>query len=129
MPLMRIDMFRGRSAEDIERILDISYRVMLDAFGAPEGDRYQVVSQHEAYEMKILDTGLGIERSDEVLVFSLVTRPRTEEQKKVFYADLVHELHEQLGIRQEDVMVNLSVNSDADWSFGHGRAQFLTGEL
>ncbi|MFT8648976.1 MAG: tautomerase family protein [Bifidobacterium psychraerophilum] len=122
-------MFRGRSAEDIERILDISYRVMLDAFGAPEGDRYQVVSQHEAYEMKILDTGLGIERSDEVLVFSLVTRPRTEEQKKVFYADLVHELHGQLGIRQEDVMVNLSVNSDADWSFGHGRAQFLTGEL
>jgi hypothetical protein len=74
-------------------------------------------------------TALGIERSDEVLVFSLVTRPCTEEQKKMFYADLVHELHEQLCVRQEDVMVNLSVNSDADWSFGPGRAQFLTGEL
>jgi len=26
-------------------------------------------------------------------------------------------------------MVTLVENSDEDWSFGHGRAQFLTGEL
>jgi hypothetical protein len=26
-------------------------------------------------------------------------------------------------------MVSCMVNSDEDWSFGHGRAQFLTGEL
>lgn len=129
MPLMKIDMLKGRKESEIKQILDISYRVMLDAFGAPEGDRYQVVTQHESYEMQILDTGLGFTRTEKVLVFSLTTRPRTREQKETFYRNLVQELSDQIGTRPEDVMINLTVNSDDDWSFGDGKAQFLTGEL
>lgn len=129
MPLMKIDMLKGRPESEIKQILDISYRVMLAAFDAPEGDRYQIVTQHEPYEMQVLDTGLGIERSAKVLVFSLVTRPRTEAQKTTFYTQLVKALHAELQLRPEDVMINLTVNRDADWSFGNGRAQFLTGEL
>jgi malonate semialdehyde decarboxylase len=30
---------------------------------------------------------------------------------------------------QIDVVVSLVANSDADWTFGNGPAQFLTGEL
>ncbi|BBM18134.1 putative tautomerase YolI [Enterococcus avium] len=129
MPLMKIDMIKGRTEKEIKQILDISYQVMLNAFHAPEGDRYQIVNQHEAYEMQILDTGLDFKRTGQVIVFSLVTRPRTTEEKQTFYSQLVKELNEQLGIRTEDVMINLTVNSDEDWSFGFGRAQFLTGEL
>ena len=129
MPLMKIDMLKGRKESEIKQILDISYRVMLDAFGAPEGDRYQVVTQHEPYEMQTLDTGLGFTRTEKVLVFSLTTRPRTREQKETFYRNLVQELSDQIGTRPEDVMINLTVNSDDDWSFGDGKAQFLTGEL
>jgi hypothetical protein len=33
------------------------------------------------------------------------------------------------GIEQNDIVVSLVANSDADWSFGNGQAQFLTGEL
>lgn len=129
MPLMKIDMIKGRTEKEIKQILDISYQVMINAFHAPEGDRYQIVNQHEAYEMQILDTGLDFKRTGQVIVFSLVTRPRTTEEKQTFYSQLVKELNEQLGIRTEDVMINLTVNSDEDWSFGFGRAQFLTGEL
>ncbi|MGP5428027.1 tautomerase family protein [Enterococcus malodoratus] len=129
MPLMKIDLIKGRTEKEIKQILDISYQVMINAFHAPEGDRYQIVNQHEAYEMQILDTGLDFKRTGQVIVFSLVTRPRTTEEKQTFYSQLVKELNEQLGIRTEDVMINLTVNSDEDWSFGFGRAQFLTGEL
>lgn len=129
MPLMKIDMIKGRNEDEIKEILDISYQVMLEAFHAPEGDRYQIVTQHEPFEMQILDTGLGFERTDQVIVFSLTTRPRTSEEKQNFYSQLVKELEDQLGIKPEDVMINLTVNSDEDWSFGFGRAQFLTGEL
>lgn len=129
MPLMKIDMLQGRSETEIKQILDVSYEIMLDAFDAPVGDRYQIVTQHAPYEMQILDTGLGIERTDKVLIFSLVTRPRTEPQKQAFYKNLVTALHDKLGIAETDVMINLSVNSDADWSFGNGEAQFLTGKL
>ncbi|MGX7204057.1 tautomerase family protein [Enterococcus pingfangensis] len=129
MPLVKIDMIKGRSNEEIKEILDISYEVMLEAFEAPKGDRYQIVTQHEPYEMQIQDTGLGIERTDEIIVFSLTTRYRTEEQKKLFYKKLVTRLHESIGIRVEDIMINLVTNSDADWSFFSGNAQFLNGEL
>lgn len=129
MPLMQIDMIKGRNEDEIKEILDISYQVMLEAFHAPEGDRYQIVNQHEPFEMQILDTGLGFERTNQVIVFSLTTRPRTSEEKQNFYSQLVKELEDQLGIKPEDVMINLTVNSDEDWSFGFGRAQFLTGEL
>lgn len=122
-------MIKGRQQEEIEEILKISYRVMLEAFDAPIGDRYQIVSQHEPYEMQILDTGLGFERTKDVLLFSLITRPRTTEQKKQFYHNLVTALNDELGIRKEDVMINLVVNDDEDWSFAFGKAQFLTGEL
>jgi hypothetical protein len=33
------------------------------------------------------------------------------------------------GMEAGDVMVSIVTNTDADWSFGNGRAQFLTGEL
>ena len=126
---MKIDMIKGRAPEDIQAILDISYKVMLEAFDAPVGDRYQIVNQHEPYEMQILDTGLGFERTKDVLLFSLITRPRTTEQKKQFYHNLVTALNDELGIRKEDIMINLVVNADEDWSFAFGKAQFLTGEL
>ena len=129
MPLMKIDMIKGRNQEEITKILDISYRVMLEAFGAPEGDHYQIVSQHEDYEMQILDTGLGIKRTNQVLVFSLITRFRTVDQKQTFYRNLVSQLNDKLGIRSEDIMINLVVNQDADWSFFNGDAQFLIGAL
>ena len=102
-------MIKGRNQEVITKILDISYQVMLEAFGAPEGDRYQIVSQHEEYEMQILDTGLGITRTNQVLVFSLVTRFRTVDQKQIFYRNLVAQLNEELGIRSEDIMINLGL--------------------
>lgn len=130
MPLMKLDMIKDSySTDEITQILEISYRVMLEAFEAPEGDRYQIVTQHEIFEMQILDTGLGVNRTDKVIVFSLVTRPRTVEQKVNFYKELVSRLNENLGIRPEDIMINLTVNSDEDWSFFGGKAQFLTGDL
>lgn len=129
MPLMKIDVIKGRTQTEIKQILDISYDVMLTTFNAPLGDRYQIVNQHEPYEMQILDTGLGVTRTEEVVVFTIITRPRTQQQKLSFYETLVSELHSQLGIRKADIMFSLIENTDDDWSFFNGEAQFLNGAL
>lgn len=129
MPLIKLDMIKGREKEEIKSILDITYNVMLDAFQAPKGDKYLIVNQHQDYEMEILDTGLGIERTDDVIVFTIVSRPRTKEQKTTFYKNLVNTLHEKVGIRKEDIMISLVENTDENWSFFNGEAQFLTGDL
>lgn len=68
MPLIKVDLIKGREPEEIKQILDVAHQVVLEAFHVPEGDRYQVVTQHEPYEMIMKDTGLGFERSDNVIL-------------------------------------------------------------
>lgn len=129
MPLMRIDVIKGHDEAYLKKMLDVAYEVQLDTFHTPKGDRYQILTQHDPFEMQILDTGLGIDRTKDVIVFNLVTRPRTTKDKQAFYQKLAERLHDELNIRKEDVIVSLVSNNDDDWSFGNGEAQFLTGKL
>ncbi|PPC87213.1 MAG: tautomerase family protein [Hyphomicrobium sp.] len=129
MPLLRFDLIQGRSDEDLRALLDAAHRAMLAAFNVPPGDRYQIVNEHAASRMLIEDTGLGIRRTDKVVFLQVTTRPRPRAMKEEFYRLLVEELDKSCGIAPSDVVVSMISNTDEDWSFGHGRAQFLTGEL
>ncbi|MEG6507489.1 tautomerase family protein [Methyloligella sp. 2.7D] len=129
MPLIKIDTIEGRTEEESQALLDATHRAVLAAFKVPEGDRYQILSEHPAEHMKIEDTGLGIQRTRDVVFFQITTRPRPKDQKEAFYRLLTEELSSQCGIAPSDVVVTMVENSDEDWSFGYGRPQFLTGEL
>ncbi|UNL86750.1 tautomerase family protein [Priestia koreensis] len=129
MPLIRFDLIEGRTDEQLKTLLDTAHDAMVEAFQVPQRDRYQIVTQHPANQMIIQDTGLGFERSKDVVVISVTSRPRTEEQKQNFYKLLVEKLGETCGIEPNDIMISIVSNSDADWSFGMGEAQFLTGKL
>lgn len=129
MPLINIDLIEGRTDEQVQTLLDTVHRAMVDAFQVPERDRYQIVNEHRSGRLIVEDTGLDIPRTDKVVVIRAVSRPRAEESKIRFYQLLAERLQEHCGIEPSDLMVSIVTNSDADWSFGHGRAQFLTGEL
>lgn len=126
---MRIDVVKGHDESYLKKMLDIAYEVQIETLHTPEGDRYQILTQHEPFEMQILDTGLGIKRTNDIVVFNLATRPRATKDKKQFYSKLVERLNKDLGLRKEDVMFSLVPNNDDDWSFGNGEAQFLNGKL
>ncbi|CAH0418330.1 tautomerase family protein [Periweissella ghanensis] len=131
MPLLRFDLNAHAWADAARRkqLLDIAYAVTLAAFSAPTGDRYQLIDLHQNDEMLIEDTGLGFKRTDEVIVLSITTRPRTTAEKQTFYREFVTAVGEQLGVGPTDIMINMVENTDADWSFANGQAQFLTGDL
>lgn len=129
MPLIRFDLIEGRDKKSLRKLLDVSHRAVVKAFGVPERDRYQIVHQHPAHELIIEDTGLGFERSEKLVVISVTSSPRSEEQKKNFYKTLVQELWEQCEIEPNDILISFVTNGAADWSFGFGEAQFLTGKL
>ncbi|KQP59387.1 tautomerase family protein [Methylobacterium sp. Leaf112] len=129
MPLIRFDLIEGRTEAELKTLLDAAHEAMLEAFRVPAGDRYQIVTEHKTSRMIVEDTGLGIPRTKDVVVVQVFTRPRSQEMKQDFYRLLTEKLEAACGIAPADVMVSCMVNSDADWSFGHGRAQFLTGEL
>ncbi|WP_281165489.1 tautomerase family protein [Liquorilactobacillus sicerae] len=129
MPLVRFDLQKGRSVEEIKEIMDITQEVVIEEFKVPERDRYQIVTQHEPFEMNILDTGLDIERSEKVVVVSLTSRPRKKEDVEKFYQQLAEKLAAKKLVAPNDLMVNITINGDEGWSFGYGKAQFLNGEL
>lgn len=129
MPLMRFDVMEGRSKAEITTLLDAAHRAMLTAFKVPERDRYQIVHEHPPEHFIVQDTGLDIPRTRNVVVVTVTSRPRTRAMKETFYAELCRELKASCGIEASDVMVSIVTNTDEDWSFGHGRGQFLTGEL
>lgn len=129
MPLIRFDMLEGRSEAELATLLDAAHQAVLDAFHVPPRDRYQIVHEHRKSRVRIEDTGLGIPRTDDVMIISITTRPRTVEEKTAFFRLLTKALSEKCGIAPSDVMVNYVENTDADWSFGNGEAQFLNGKL
>lgn len=129
MPLLKIDVVRGRSDEELVSLLDTIHEAMVEAFEVPVRDRYQIVNEHEASRMIIQDTGLGFTRTRDMVVITAVSRPRSAEMKQKFYNLVARGLEVNCGISPQDVMISVVVNSDEDWSFGLGRAQFLTGDL
>jgi phenylpyruvate tautomerase PptA (4-oxalocrotonate tautomerase family) len=130
MPLIRIDVVADRrSTAELGELLDTIHGVMVAAFEVPPRDRYQILQQHPREHLVVEDTGLGIERSDDIVVLSVTSRPRTSAQKVAFYGGLATQLQQRCRLKPSDLVVSITENSDTDWSFGHGRAQFVTGEL
>lgn len=129
MPLLYVDVIEGRSPAEVRALLDAAHHAVVAAFGVPERDRYQVVRTHPAQEIVACDTGLGIDRSPRLVVVHVVSRRRARSTKERFFELLAANLAERCGLDPADLIVSITENGDEDWSFGHGRAQFLTGEL
>ena len=127
MPLARIDIVHGKSADYKRTIADVVYEAMLDTLKAPANDRFQVISEH-APESRIADeTYLGIKRTQDCVFIQLTLNAgRTLEQKKGFYKAVADGLHQRLGLRREDVFINLVEVAKENWSFGNGVAQYAT---
>ncbi|UPK01308.1 tautomerase family protein [Bradyrhizobium sp. 170] len=129
MPFLRFDLIEGRSDAEIRRLLDVTHEVLVETLHVPARDRYQVVHQHPRSSIIALDTGLAIDRTDKLVILQLTSRPRDKGSKLEFYRVLAERLSSSCGIAPNDLVINFVINADEDWSFGMGRAQFLTGEL
>jgi Tautomerase enzyme len=64
-----------------------------------------------------------------VILFTIFSKKRDEALKVKLYKELTRELQNTVSIAPSDVVVSIIENSGADWSFGNGAAQFLTGDL
>ena len=125
MPLARIDLPVGKPADYGRAVADVVYEAMIATLNAPENDRFQVISQHTRETLLIDPTYLGIERSADALIIQLtLNEGRTVEVKKAFYKAVADGLHERVGLRREDVFINLVEVKKENWSFGNGIAQY-----
>ena len=129
MPLVRIDVQKGRTLDELRNLADTGQNVMLDVFAAPPRDRYQIITEHDKGQIIAEDTGLGLERTDGIVIIQIFQQGRSTEQKVATYGELAKRLEAECGVRPEDLIISVVANRHADWSFGLGQAQFLNGTL
>jgi 4-oxalocrotonate tautomerase len=125
MPLVRVSLRHGRSAEFKHAVGDAIHQAMVETADVPPQDRFQIITEHDEHGLIYDPEYLGITRTDAIVLIQItLNQGRTLEVKKALFARIADQLHTRLGIRKEDVFVNLVEVLKENWSFGNGVAQY-----
>jgi phenylpyruvate tautomerase PptA (4-oxalocrotonate tautomerase family) len=124
MPFVRVDLVEGRSSEYRSRLGEVIYDAMRATLDVPADDRFQVITEHRGGDLVADPTYFGINRTADCVFIQVTLKSgRTVEAKQAFYRAVADGLHDRLGLRREDVFINLVDVAKENWSFGNGAAQ------
>jgi 4-oxalocrotonate tautomerase len=127
MPLVRIDLARGKPAQYRKTLGETLYRAMTEVINVPKDDKFQIITEHPPEELNIAPSYLGIRYSPDIVIIQItMSQGRTVEQKQAFYRRVAQDLERELKIDPQDVFINLVEVSKENWSFGNGVAQYVT---
>jgi 4-oxalocrotonate tautomerase len=125
MPLVRIDLREGKSAEYKKAIADGVHNALVEGAGAPPDDRFQIITEHAASDIIYDPNYLGIKRGPDIVMVQItLSAGRKLGQKKLLFKRMAEVLAETPGLRPEDLMINLVEVAWENWSFGNGEAQY-----
>lgn len=121
MPFVTINVLEGKSPAYIKAVADGVNAAVIETMDFPDDDRYQVI--HECAPHRLEFQG---REGDRVMMHLIMRRGRSDEAKKAFYARVVENLARDPGIDPVNVLITIAENTDIDWSFRDGVAQFCT---
>ena len=125
MPLFRISLMKRKPKGFGKKVGEIVYGAMVETMNVPAQDHFQVITEHDQNGLIFDPSYLGIQRTDGVLFIQItLNEGRTVERKKAFYRTVAERLHAEVGVRMEDVFMNLVEVKKENWSFGNGIAQY-----
>ncbi|CAG9180136.1 tautomerase family protein [Cupriavidus pampae] len=130
MPLVRINLAKTASAENVRAISNVVYDAMTGVANVPANDKFQIVTRHAEDELIYPADGyLGVTYTPGI-VFIQVTwnAGRSIDVKKAFYKAVAEGIAAKTGIRKEDVWISLVDVAREDWSFGNGEMQYAPKE-
>jgi hypothetical protein len=122
-------MVKGRSEAEVAILAKSIHDAVVEVMSVPKRDRFQIVTQHEPFEIYAEDAGLGFERDNSVVMIQITTQKgRDVNLRQRLYQKITSGLAI-CGVTPNNVFISYVENSAADWSFGFGKAQFVIGEL
>ena len=125
MPLVRVSLREGKPGPYRRAIGKAVYRALLEAASVPEGDEFQVISEHDSAGLIYDPNYLDIDRDDGVVFIQItLNEGRSLEVKRALYARIAELLADDPGVRRENVFVSLIEVPKENWSFGNGEAQY-----
>src|SRR5262249_27905243 len=126
MPLVRISLLAGKPESHKRKIADAVHRALVETISVPVQDRFQIITEHAKSDLIYDPSYLNISRTDDVVIIQITLNAgRTLELRKSLFRRAAELLHE-VGLRKEDVLINLVEVAKENWSFGNGEAQYAT---
>jgi phenylpyruvate tautomerase PptA (4-oxalocrotonate tautomerase family) len=124
MPLVRIDLPQSIETHAARDIGEAIYKAMREVINVPEGDKFQIITRSSADGRNNTSEYLGIRYSEGLVLIQItLNEGRSVEMKKAFYKRVADDLTH-LGVRREDVFINLVEVAKENWSFGNGAMQY-----
>jgi len=126
MPLVRISVFDSMAVEKRSKLPCAVYDAMRETIGIPEKDLFVVLTTHLKGELVVDPEYMAVQRSGNfALVHITLRRGRSTESKQALYKRIAQLAKERADVGPDDVMIVLTENDPADWSFGRGEAQYV----
>jgi 4-oxalocrotonate tautomerase len=125
MPLVRIDLQKGKDAAYRRKAGQIVYEAMVASTGVPKNDHFQIIGEHAADNFIFDPDYLRIHRTNDLIVVQIFfNEGRSVAQKQALYKAIAEGLSASLQVRPEDVFITLVEVKKENWSFGNGVAQY-----
>jgi 4-oxalocrotonate tautomerase len=126
MPLVRISVRQGKSAEYRKALGDGVHQAMIEAMAVPPEDKFQVITEHPAEGLVYPPQYLGVPHSDSIVFVQItLSTGRKPQQKRKLYKRMAEILAATADLNPRDLIINLVEVSWENWSFGNGQAQYM----
>jgi phenylpyruvate tautomerase PptA (4-oxalocrotonate tautomerase family) len=117
MPLVNIEIRKGKSKEYKKAILEGVHLALVDSMGIPEHDRFQRI-----YELDEDNFEAPEDRTDAITIIQITLFPgRSFKAKKKLYRSIVHNLGQDPGINGHDIIIVLLEPLMENWGIQGGK--------
>ena len=114
MPLVRVDMIKGKDPEYKKTVLDCIHIGLMESIGIEDWDRFQRIVEIPRGDF---ETAPG--KTDEFMIIELTLFPgRTKEQKGAAIKAITSRLENSLGIDPTDVFIVINEPPFENWGMG-----------
>ena len=111
MPLVKINLLKGKTDEYKKTIFDCVHQGLIEAFGISDWDRFQRIIEFDRSDFEA-----PAEKSDNFMIIELTIFPgRTKEQKKSAIEIITSKLVKALSIAPEDVFIIINEPPLENW--------------
>ena len=114
MPLVRVDMIKGKSPEYKKAVFDCIHAGLIESIGIEDWDRFQRIVEISRDDF---ETAPG--KTDDFMIIELTLFPgRTKEQKGDAIKAITSRLGDSLGIAPTDVFIVINEPPLENWGMG-----------
>ncbi|MBR3278349.1 MAG: tautomerase family protein [Lachnospiraceae bacterium] len=114
MPLVKVEMLKGKSTQYKEKVLDCIHRGLVDSLQIEDWDRFQRITEYDRSDFEFPPFKTG-----DFMIIELTLFPgRTKEQKAKAIEAVISNLSSRLSIAPSDVFIVINEPPLENWGMG-----------